>query len=200
MNSLTLRRSVRPELQVEHLEARVTPAGGKGPTLTFTVVNMGDPTVTVTGKVSGVYAANSTVQFSGAVTNTLQTDAAGNFSFAIPANYLGTVSGVAWDNHGTQTNALSRSVISVPPSITSFTATCGTDDQWTFAGQISNENLNQQTITFSGLDSLQGATTTTTSTGSFSFTTALAAGETGTVTATVADCWNLTGTATAVVV
>jgi hypothetical protein len=198
MESLTLRRSARSNsalLHVEHLEARVTPAGGKGPTLTFTVVSQGDPTVTITGQVTGTYAANSTVQFSGAVTYTGQTNSAGAFSIAIPANYLGAVTGAAWDNHGTQTNVLQRSVISAPPSFVSFTASYNVDtDTWTFAGQISNENLANQTVTFSGFSDLNGSTTTDAS-GYFSYTTSLAQGDTGTVTATVADCWNLTGTA-----
>src|SRR6266404_9012506 len=126
---LSLRRSPRSNsrlMHVEELEARWCPAAGKGaPMLNYTVVQMNDPGVVITGQVTGTYNSYSTVNFSGAVTRSVTTDINGNFSFTANANYLGTVYAIGADGHGVMTNSLSAQVSSLPPMFTSFTATQG---------------------------------------------------------------------------
>jgi hypothetical protein len=191
--SLRHSRSNNRRPQVEELEHRWCPAGGKGsPVLTYTVVQMNDPGVVITGQVSGTYNAYSTVQFTGAVVNSITTNATGNFSFTVNAQYLGTVTGIGWDNRGVQTNALMRSVNSLDPTFMSFTAYQGSNNMWTFSGHVNNEALAGNKVTFQGFSQFEGAYVYTDANGDFSYDVTLDAGAWGTVVATVADCWDLT--------
>ena len=95
-------------MQLERLEERITPDGGKyiSPKLTFTVLNVLDNQATVQGRVTGTYNAGATVSFAGAASGSATADSAGYFTFYGSASALGTLSGVAVDNHGTQTSTV----------------------------------------------------------------------------------------------
>lgn len=188
-------------MQVENLEERITPAGTKyvSPKLSFTVVNVGDADAMVQGRVTGTYSANSTVTFSGATGGTITTDSNGYFTYTGDANCLGSVTGIATDTQGTQTSAVTGVLTSLPPSITSFTATRigvtedGLGIAWVLSGTVLNEGLEGVNITFSGVDSVTSATATTDSTGYFSVVVVLEFGENGTVWATATDAFGETG-------
>jgi len=186
-------------MQVEQLEQRWCPDGSKSaPQLVYTVDNMNDPDVTISGHVYSNYCENAAVQFSGAVSYSLNTDAYGNFSFTVAANYLGTITGIAWDNQGAMSSPVENQIGSVPPEFAYFIASAGYNNVWTFSGHVDSECLAGNQIVIQGLAQFEGNNTTTTdANGDFCLTVwlpGLNPNSTYTITATAYDCWWLSDT------
>lgn len=187
-------------MQVEGLEERITPSGGKyvSPKLSFTVANVSESDAVIQGRVTGTYNAYSTVSFSGASSGSIMTDGLGYFTYSGSAAFLGDVAGVAWDNRGTQTSSVIGTLCSVPPSFISFSAnqiqlnSDGTS-VWLLSGNVLNEALAGNLITFSGLDCVCSVSTTTDQYGNFSVEVVVQEGESGEVFATATDCWGYSG-------
>jgi hypothetical protein len=192
---LSLRRSrpLRAMIQVEHLEARWCPDGKTAPTLVFSVVQMTDPGVWIAGQVMGSDNAYSTVEFTGAVDYSLTTQANGTFSFGCNANYLGVVSGVAWNNLSVQTPTVNHDVTSNDPAFASFNAVRGNNNVWTFSGHVDNEELWNNRVDFYGLPELSGQYVFTDDNGNFSLSLYVDPSHSGMVVAMATDCWGLTG-------
>lgn len=196
-------RSNRRQMQVELLEQRWCPDGSKSaPQLVYNVDSMNDPDVTISGQVYGNSCQNATVQFSGAVSYTVTTDSAGNFSFTAPANYLGTITGIACDGEGTLSNPVENQVGSCRPEFADFSAFEGYNHVWTFWGHVDSEYLVGNVISFQGAPDLDGRTVTTDANGDFTLTVWLPnlnPNSTYGITATAYDCWWLSDTAYTVI-
>jgi len=163
---------------------------------------MNDPNVVISGQVfaSNQYLAeNATVQFSGAVSYSLTTDAYGAFSFTVAANYLGTITGIAWDNQGTMSTPVENQIGSAPPEISFFSIAQSANNIWEFYGHADSECLAGNLVTFSGLSAFEGNDVYTDADGNFSLTLwipNLDPNQTYCVSATVYDSWWLSDSVT----
>jgi hypothetical protein len=202
---LSLRRSSRshrPQIQVEQLEQRWCPDGSKcAPQLSYSV-SMNDPNVTISGQVyanNSYLVENASVQFSGAVSTSVTTDASGAFSFTVAANYLGTITGIAWDNEGTMSSPVENQIGSAPPAI-SFSVSQSANNVWEISGHADSECLGGNLVTLSGLSACEGSSTYTDADGNFSMVLWLPdldPNQSYCISASVSDCWGLSGSATA---
>jgi len=187
---------------VEHLEQRWCPDGSKcAPVLCYSIDSMNDPNVAISGQVytNNYLAENATVQFSGAVSYSLTTDAHGAFSFTVAANYLGTITGIAWDNQGTMSSPVENQIGSAPPEISSFSFAQSANNIWEFYGHADSECLAGNLVTFSGLSAFEGNDVYTDADGNFSLVLwipNLDPNQTYCVSATVYDSWWLSDTVT----
>ena len=193
-------RSKRPALYAEALEARFCPSTAKmAPQLTYTVEKMCDPTATITGHVASETIGPSTVEFTGVFTQTVTTDINGDFTFSVSVARLGSIYARAFDSENTASDVVKSFVTSLPPGFNSFTVTRGLNNLWTFSGSVFNEELVGLTVSFQGLDGTLNTSTNVCSNGTFSTGVLIPNGTTGTIVATVADCFGLTGTASTII-
>jgi hypothetical protein len=156
----------------------------------FAVTYGASKSVTLTGTVLAGQPGGLTVTFTGALSGSAVTNSDGTFSFTTTANTLGAVYARATDQWGVQTSQVSLTLASAP-QITALSATLASGNSWTLSGTIVDASAAGITISFGGLTSLTGLTTTVASDGTFSFTAKLQSGEAGTATAQFTDSWGL---------
>ena len=125
--------------------------------------------VTLTGAVSGIDAAGATVSISGVASGSVTTDGSGNFTLATSFSGPGTISASTTDPWGQSADGAVVTVDS-PPSVT-LNALVLPDHQVMLSGVVSGAEPSGATITFSGAAS---GSTTTDSSGYYSFTTSSA--------------------------
>jgi hypothetical protein len=153
----------------------------------YTYTKINDTTVEVSGMVIGDNVASATVTFSGAVNDTIQTDASGYFDAIEPVSQLGDMVATAHTTDGRVSDPVSQAFTNDPPRIDSFYAYQIGIDRWTFAGHVTNESP-ELTINFSG-SVLDGQSTQSDFLGRFTLTVDVAAGTCGEVIATTTDAW-----------
>lgn len=146
----------------------------------------------VTGTVSDENPAGCVVNFTGAGSGSVAVSATGSFDGIINVPSVGMVN--ATPNDGVQ-NGFPRMqfLFNAPPNLANFTATQGDGNVWTFTGNVMDEAPNGLTVTLSGGVSATGLVGPT---GQFSISVSVTPGSSGQVTATVADWYNSTATAT----
>lgn len=160
------------------------------PTVTMSVnESAADRMVTLSGKITDETLAGRTVTFSGKVSGTATTDSLGNYSFTAQASALGTISVVVSDPWGQASATVVKSATSTNPTIVTFLATEGTNENWTFTGTVEDEFPIGLTVTFGGI--LQGRSAVVQSDKSFTLTLQIAVGVHSNATAQVTDWWGL---------
>jgi hypothetical protein len=180
-----LERHFRPTL--ETLEGRDCPSS-----MSFSVSESGpNHTILLTGQVSDPNpGAGLTIQFSGACNASTVTAADGSFFLSCPAATLGTITASA--TNGDNTICSAQAILnSKAPTIASFQAVRGVNNLYTFSGRVSDEFPGGLTVSFSGLEPLNGQTAIVGPDGSFSISVYLPQGETGEASVQVADWWTL---------
>jgi len=153
-------------------------------------------TVAVTNMVG--LAANNTVAVANTLGLSVVTDdgAIGKSSYSASFNFttdqavLGEVDAVAVDNYSNTSAAVTATVTSNAPVIQDF-AVSRFGNLWTFTGKVIDEAPAGLTVTFSGLSTLNGRTTTTDANGNFSVTYELSTPGSWLASATTQDIWGL---------
>jgi len=162
------------------------------PSITLSVSQDGNHTVTVSGQVTSQAPGGLTVTLSGVVEGTATTSPTGAFSYTGTASNLGQIYAQVADVWG-MTGYGSIEFTNTPPSISGFMANLNSStDAWTFSGQVCDEYAAGLTVTLSNIPGEGNITVTGGSQGFFTYTTILPAGASGTVTATVTDWWGAT--------
>jgi len=167
--------------------AQVT-ISASAPTLTLSVTQDANRDVTVTGQVNDESPSGLAVSLSGVVGGSATTSASGAFTFTGLASALGQITAAVtdpWNLSGSGSVQLTNAA----PSITGFAATAGSNNMWTFSGQVSDEYAPGLTVTLSNIPGVGNVTVLVSSSDTFSYTVQLAAGASGTVDATVTDWW-----------
>ncbi len=153
------------------------------PSVTLAVTNLTADTITLSGTLTDVDPAGQTLAVSGAAPGPVVTDANGKFSFTVASAGAGTIDVSDTDLWGETSNTAEVNAANPAPVVRNFTAIDENLNTWLFQGNVIGNSVAGLTINFGGLQSLAGQTTTVNSDGSFSFTTTLAACESGTATA-----------------
>jgi hypothetical protein len=184
------RRRVRPQL--EGLEPRDCPAAPVIAWMSYT--ELPQKVLCITGSVSDDQGyADVTVNLTGVVNVATTVTDTGQFTVQVAADHLGLVMGEATDSGQQLTSeSYALEVSSNPPVLGNFNAAENADGTWTFSGQVSDAVPQGDTITFGGLNALQGKTATVDVSGNFSLTVPVAAGDDGTATAQATDQWGQT--------
>lgn len=149
----------------------------------------------VTGFVGDENAGGCSVIFSGAASGTFGVGGNGNFDVTVSVPSLGTLTVQAFDgvqNGGSTSVSLANS----PPTVSSFIAVAGDNNEWTFSGTVSDEAPAGLTVTLTGLPTgFNGSTATCGANGTFSVTLTLPANSAGQASADVTDWYGSTGSA-----
>ncbi len=185
-------RSFRPRL--ERLETRFCPTTSLSLSMNYACTSQNN--VNFTGHLSGApVEAGQTITISGGgVNTTATTDANGNYSVTVPVTQLGNVSAVYMS--GLQMASAMVNVNPAAPDITGFNAIQEPGGYWEFKGTVAGTpDPGGMTITFGGVPTVQGLTTTVAADGSFDVVFQLG-GQTGVVSATTTDWWGRTDQAT----
>ena len=129
------------------------------------------------------------MQLSGKVTGTATTDASGSFSVQLKATALGTVSAATTDG---QSNVAQVTLTDPAATITSFGWIEYPNNMFVFSGHV-NGGYSGEVVSFGGLKSLQGQTTTVDANGNFSLVVRLdgTMADYGTATAQAVDAWGV---------
>ena len=177
----TPRPQYRPEF--EALERRDCPALA----LMFDYSFLSGREIAISGYVTGNGGEPAEVAFSGAATAEATTDADGWFEVIVEADTQGQLNGIATGSSETAVSWVQ--VQNSPAYFMDFTAVRVSGNQWALSGWVSDEAPDGLVVMFSGLPSVEGKQAVVSADGSFSLTVTLAAGETGLITASVADGW-----------
>ncbi len=110
--------------------------------------------VTLNGHVTDPAAQGLTVTFSGMVTGTATTDAAGYYTITAEATGLGQIFVSTVDAGGLASNVAVADVTSSPPVFVSLAAVAGDLDCYTISGQFQGESLTGMSVTLRGLRAL----------------------------------------------
>ena len=161
-----------------------------GISLTLSVAQGPNRTVTVTGRVSCNSPAGLTVTLSGVVSGSVTATANGAFTHTGPASALGQIQAAVTDVWGV-TATSSAMLNNNPPRIVNFQAINNGNNSWTFTGQVQDEYAAGLVVTLRGIPSLDNsnACVTVQANGFFSYTITLQPGENGSVTADCSDWW-----------
>lgn len=162
------------------------------PSLTLHWGLVGQNQINLYGSVTAGTPGGLTVQFTGVVSGSTVTNADGSFRTSLRASGVGQVQATVTDVWGQVSDPAAVTVTDTKPIIETFIATRGSGTTWTFSGTADCDTVSGDTVTLSGMPSLQGQTTKTQSDGSFSITITLQQGEEGTAAAVVTDWFNLT--------
>jgi hypothetical protein len=147
------------------------------------------------GRVADETPQSCGVVISGAATGVVLCDAEGNFDGVFTVATPGQIQAIAGDGMS-QSGQSVLNLTNGAPTVGNFIAVQGPNNTWTFSGTVGDEAPEGLTVTLAGPTGVQGATATVLANGSWSVTLSLLAGTSGTVTATVADWYGQTGTAT----
>ena len=158
-----------------------------GPTITLSAQSTSEDYMTFVGTVSDVDEAGETVNISGATKGAVTTDSNGNFSFTMATADLGTVDVSTTDLWGMTSNTAEVAADTLPPEITSFTVVQGANNLWILQGTVVAENPQGMTVTFGGMQVLNGLTTTVAADGTFSIVVTINPNQFGTATAQTSD-------------
>jgi hypothetical protein len=161
------------------------------PTLTLSLGYGSQRTVTLSGQVSDIDAGSLTITFGGEVSASVVTNPDGTFTLTTQAAGLGNVQAVTTNRWGETSNTAQVTVSATAPVITSFIATMGSDNLWTFSGTVSDKSAAGLIIYLGGISGLSGQTATVGADGTFCVTVQLAAGVQGDATAQTTDWWGL---------
>jgi hypothetical protein len=170
--------------------------GNSGPTIDgLNVTYNGKANVTLSGTVTdpnGV--ADLIVSFTGQVSGIAVTNANGSFTLTTNASGVGVVNAVVVDNRGDSSPVATVTLSATGPTITNFAAVEGYDQIFTFTGDVTDQPPGGLPVTFGGVPSMAGQTTTTNADGSFELVVQLNANgsDNGTVWAQTTDWWGLT--------
>ena len=149
------------------------------------------------GRVADETPQTCGVVISGAASGVMLCDASGEFSGVFSVAAPGEIQAVAGDGSA-QSGPSVLNLTNAAPTVGNFIAVQGANNTWTFSGSVGDEAPAGLTVTLAGPSGVQGATAVVTSGGAWSITLSLPAGTSGTVTATVADWYGLTGSATTI--
>ena len=166
----------RPRLWVEQLEARDCPALS----IDFLPVSVLSATVLPGHEVllaGDLHSADATVTFSGAVSATTTTDAAGNFSLVTSDATLGAVYAAAGGDEASANIAVAAPALSLSLVYDSASTV-------TLSGTMTDIDAAGATVTFTGL---VAGSTVTDANGNFSYTTSVSA--IGAIDAATTDLW-----------
>jgi hypothetical protein len=173
--------------------------GGSGntqtaPVLTLTLTYNGRNSITLSGSATDAYAsvAGLTITFSGVFIGTAVTDSSGNFTVTTNVFTLGTISASTADSRGVSFGA-SVTVQANPPVVSGFTAVEGNNLSFTFSGTVTDPSAAGMTVSFGGIPSLAGQSTTVNADGSFSLAVQLQVdgSDNGTAWAQTTNWWGL---------
>jgi hypothetical protein len=165
------------------------------PVLTLSLTYNSRTSVTLSGTVTDAYAsaAGLTITFSGVVNATVVTDSSGNFTLTTNAAGLGVVNAVTYDSRGVGSNVASVTVQANAPVISNFAAVEGLNRMFTFSGTVTDQTPAGLTVSFGGIPSLAGQSTTVNADGSFSLLVQLQGdgSDNGNAWAQTTNWWNL---------
>jgi len=156
----------------------ITPA----PVITLSIADMNATTVTFAGTVTGVDVANLDIPIPGSP-RCATTDAQGDFSFTMPRQNLGMVEVSVTDFWGQTSNVAQVNMATAPPFIVLTAVQNPSQNTWTFEGWVYGNNVQGLTVTFGGIDGLQGAQASVDENGFYTFTKIFDSDPFGTVTA-----------------
>ena len=154
------------------------------PALSLGVTGMTASTITLSGTLTDIDYAYQTIDITGAPISSVVTDSSGYFSFTLNRAELGMVSVSETDLWGQTSNQPAIDVANPPPFISEFTAeVTQAPGIWIFRGQVLGSDVDGLVISFAGMPSMVGQTTTVGADGWFTFTRTIASGEFGYATA-----------------
>jgi hypothetical protein len=164
------------------------------PVVSVSVQQRANKQVSITGTVTGVDAATSTVTITGVASGTTTTNSSGAYSVTLTASALGNITASNQDTWG-QTGNATATLTNAAPSI-SFQATQGNQGNWTFSGTVTDEYAPGLTVRFTSLiAAVNNLTAVVQSGGTFSCSVTIPNHESGGVTAGVSDWWGEVGQA-----
>jgi hypothetical protein len=158
------------------------------PTVALAMTYGSQRTVTLSGQVSDIDAGSLSLNFTGVVTGSVSVNSNGTFTLTTTATGLGTIQASTTDLWGQLSTSNQVIVSSPPPVITSFTATLGLGNLWTFTGTVNDPSPAGLYVQLGGVPGLSGAATVLAD-GTFSVTVQLAQGVSGYATAQTTDWW-----------
>lgn len=164
------------------------------PTLTVNLTQGAGRMVTLCGQVKAASPSNLTVCFTGQVAGTTTTSSTGSFAYTAQAAALGAITAEVTDIWGQQSSSVQVVVASNAPGVT-LTVSQGANRTVYIQGQVTDESPGGINVTLSGVVS---AVVTTTSNGMFTYSGT--ASSLGGITASAANCWGLTGSASATLI
>lgn len=177
-------------LCLEKLEDRCCPSGGAATeTLTMNVTYLQGKQATFSGQLTnqtGGPIANQTIDLTGVVTTTVNTNAQGNYSITLKIPKLGTEYAASADG---QSNTAQFTLAGGNPVIKDFTAVAEGNGLWLFSGTVSGAPTQGEVVNFGGITPLEGESTTVNSDGSFDFYAIVPTGEGGVASAEAVDWW-----------
>jgi hypothetical protein len=159
------------------------------PSVTMAISYGAQKTVTLSGGVTDLDPGNRTVTFSGMVTGSAVTDAAGNFSYTAQASALGNVDASTVDLWSLQSNVAQVTVACLSPVVSNFGASEGPLQLWTFSGVVTAASPAGLVVTLGGFPSIAGKTATVQADGSWSVTAPMQASDNGEISAQTTDWW-----------
>jgi hypothetical protein len=163
------------------------------PFISLSVTQNSGNRVTLSGHVTDPSPSGLTVVIGGGASGSTTTDATGNYNVTVDTNTAAAITVYATDVWNQTSNTASATPGSsapttTPPTISNFSADPGTGNSWTFSGQVTAPSFQGLTVQFGGMGSLTNyPPVTVNSTGWFSVTITLAAGEDGTAWAQATD-------------
>jgi hypothetical protein len=177
------------QLQSNTAQAQVAAAK---PSLTLHYTIATQKYIVLVGTVTAGTAGGLNVTFTGVVSGGTVTKADGTFNTTQIACCLGQIQATVTDVWGQVSDPASVTVTQGAPVIDGFRANRNAGTTWTFSGTVTDLTPAGNTVTFSGLPSLQGKTATTKDDGTFSLVVTLQQGESGTAAAIRTDWFDLT--------
>jgi large repetitive protein len=162
------------------------------PIVSLSITYGSQRTVTLSGQVTDLDASSLSVTFTGVASGSVAVNPDGIFTLTTTATGLGTIQASTTDLWGQASNTAQVTVSALPPSITSFTATCLGGNLWTLSGTVTDQTSPAGlSVQFGGLSGVTGQTATVGANGAFSLTVQIPSGVSGTVTAEATDWWGL---------
>ncbi|MCI0464580.1 MAG: hypothetical protein L0Z62_47220 [Gemmataceae bacterium] len=178
--------------QSNELQAAIASAA---PQLTLTRTYGAGGAVTLSGHVTDESPTECEVVLTGAVNALVTPNSNGDFSYTTQDWEPGAVTAAAVDPWGQESNQPTATLANSAPVISSFQAVQGTNNVWTFQGQVTDEYAPGLTVRLWGIPTLEGTVGYTEVTvgidGQFSYSVTLEQGEQGTVSAQVTDWWDV---------
>jgi hypothetical protein len=164
------------------------------PSLTLSVLPGIGHSVVLTGSVTDIDAGLLTVNFTGAVTDSVTVGANGNYMLTTANATLGQVQAQTTNMWGVSSNPVTANITNNPPVISSFKVVQQSTQTYALEGTVTDESPAGLQVKFSGTPSTNGTGAWVADDGTFSTTVIVAAGESGMVTANCTDWWGAAAT------
>jgi hypothetical protein len=144
--------------------------------------------VTLSGRLTNSFGpmANQTIDLGGVVSGTATTNSSGTYRVTLPVSQLGTVTAVSDDGIS---NTAQSTLIGGAPTISNFMAISEGGGLWLFTGTVGGAPAQGEVVTLSGIDAVQGLSTTVSAGGMFIVFATVASGQGGFVDAQAVDWW-----------